>query len=74
MISPVNSLSPLEGVKKSVSSTFVPKGWADFRSFRMPALKSKGICLGNDNNELRNDDITWLDPKRKELNDGKMGD
>jgi hypothetical protein len=38
----------------------------------MRALKSKGICL--DNNELRDDAITLLDPKRKELNDGKMGD
>jgi hypothetical protein len=72
MISEIDCRNPLDGVKKLISSTFLPKGWVDFRSFRMRALKSKGICL--DNNELRDDAITLLDPKKKELNDGKMGD
>jgi hypothetical protein len=72
MISEIDCRNPLEGAKKLISSTFVPKGRVDFRSFRIRALKPKGTCL--DNKELRDDAITLLDPIRKEVNDGKMGD
>jgi hypothetical protein len=33
-----------EGVKKLVSSTFVPEGQVDFRSFRMRSLRLRVIC------------------------------
>ncbi len=51
MISEIDCRNPLDGVKKLISSTFVPKGRVDFRRFRIRAVKPKGTCL--DNNELR---------------------
>jgi hypothetical protein len=72
MISEIDCRNPLEGVKKLISSTFVQKGRVDFPSFRIRALKPKGSCL--DNKELRDYAMTLLNPKRKEVDDGKMGD
>ena len=36
-----------EGVKKLVSSTFVPKGQVDFQGFRMRSLRLRVTCHGN---------------------------
>ncbi len=36
-----------EGVKKLISSTFVPKGRVDFQSFRMRSLRLRVTCHGN---------------------------
>jgi hypothetical protein len=40
-------INGLEGVKKFVSSTFVPEGRVDFRSFRMRSLRLKVTCHSN---------------------------
>jgi hypothetical protein len=37
----------LEGVKKLVPSTLVPKGRVDFQSFRMRSLRLRVTCNGN---------------------------